>query len=110
MGELTRIVSAPARVNLLGEQIDHQGGTVLPIAVHFRTTVAYEPRQEWTIESEGHEAGGDWEQYVLAVIDQLAGEGHAPRPGRLSITSSWHTSAGGRRTGAWASPAASWIR
>ncbi|MHC4493395.1 MAG: galactokinase family protein, partial [Planctomycetota bacterium] len=27
---MRRIASAPARINLLGEHVDHQGGTVLP--------------------------------------------------------------------------------
>ena len=91
MGELSeagaRIASAPARINLLGEHIDHQGGTVLPAAVHFRTTVRYTPGGNWRIVSENHEDGGEWTRYVEAVIAVLQEEGQAPVPGSLEISS-----------------------
>ncbi|MFI5242479.1 MAG: galactokinase family protein, partial [Gemmatimonadales bacterium] len=35
-----RIASAPARVNLIGEHTDYNGGEVLPMAIERRTFVA----------------------------------------------------------------------
>ena len=85
--EPARIASAPARINLLGEQVDHQGGTVLPVAVGLRTTVRYTPGESWEFESHDHPPGGDWIRYPRAVIDLLTEERHAIRPGHLAIES-----------------------
>ena len=82
-----RVASAPGRVTLLGEHVDHQGGTVLPVAINLRTQVRYTPESAWTIASRDHEPGGDWERYVHAVIDTLTDEGLAPQPGRIEIES-----------------------
>ncbi|MHC4135242.1 MAG: galactokinase [Planctomycetota bacterium] len=84
---MRRIASAPARINLLGEHVDHQGGTVLPVAVNLRTTVTYAPGDAWSIRSEDHAPGGTWVRYVRGVIDVLEAAGHAPRPGEIEIAS-----------------------
>jgi galactokinase len=84
---MSRVASAPARINLLGEHVDHQGGTVLPVAVNLRTTVTYTPGDAWSIHSEDHTSDGNWVRYVEGVIDALADAGHAPRPGRIEIAS-----------------------
>jgi len=85
--EPARIASAPARVNLLGEHVDHQGGTVLPVAVGLRTTVRYTPGDAWEFESTDHPPDGDWTRYLRAVIELLTEEGHEFRPGRLAVES-----------------------
>ncbi len=84
--EVARIASAPARINLLGEHIDHCGGTVLPLAVSLRTTVRYTPGDVWDLVSEGHD-DDDWKRYPRAVIELLTEEGHDIVPGRIEISS-----------------------
>jgi len=83
-----RTASAPARVNLLGEHVDHQGGTVLPVAINLRTVVHYSPGDAWEITSENHEPDGDWRRYVDGVLEVLREEGIPLQPGKLSIKSS----------------------
>lgn len=97
MGELSgtsRVASAPGRVTLLGEHVDHQGGTALPLAIHMRTTVEYTPGGDWAISSEGHEAGGPWTRHVEGVIELLSEQGIAPKPGKLEVRSTIPEGAG----------------
>jgi galactokinase len=74
-------------VNLLGEHVDHQGGTVLPIAINLRTQVRYTPQEEWSFSSAGHEAGGEWMRYVQGVLDVLREEEIPLHPGQIAISS-----------------------
>ncbi|MEM8885712.1 MAG: galactokinase family protein [Planctomycetota bacterium] len=82
-----RMSSAPGRVTLLGEHVDHQGGTVLPVAINLRTQVRYTPQEAWEFHSAGHEPDGDWMLYVHGVLEVLKDEGVELHPGKLEIES-----------------------
>lgn len=83
-------ISAPGRVNLIGEHIDYHGLPVLPIAMRRSVRVAFRPREDHQIRavSEGAygrreftwTAGlepaspGDWENYLRAAAQAVAGK------------------------------------
>jgi galactokinase len=84
----TVIVSAPGRVNLLGEHTDYNGGLVLPTAIPRRTSVAlaHEPDDAVRIRSTsfadpgdfriGHEPRtGSWVDYAAGVTAALRAAG-----------------------------------
>lgn len=91
------VVSAPGRVNLIGEHTDYNGGPVLPLAIERRTVVAAGRAEGWAavsaIDGTVHLLEPDaltpdsWTAYVLGVIRVLTRRGLAPRGARMAIAS-----------------------
>lgn len=88
--EIVRVFNAPGRVNLIGEHIDYNGGYVLPAALEFGTTLAVRKREdgkvsfsstnlpytaEIPVEALGKEKTGEWVDYPVGVIVELAKRG-----------------------------------
>jgi galactokinase len=84
-----RIASAPARVNLIGEHTDYNGGEVLPIGIDRRTFVAVRTRADGgpsravsgdqramgTFDTTRPERSGEWWDYVAGVTRELTARG-----------------------------------
>src|SRR5205823_11674179 len=94
LGNVVR-VSAPGRVNLIGEHTDYNGGFVLPTAIPQRTTVELAPRDDrivrvtsiglgaaarpHTYELGAERRSGDWLDYVQGCTVLLEAGGVALR-------------------------------
>jgi galactokinase len=77
--------SAPARVNIIGEHLDYNGGEVFPMAIDRRTTVSVRAlphsahsrvsstTQPSTGEFDGHqvERTGQWWDYVTGIVREM---------------------------------------
>jgi galactokinase len=102
------IASAPARVNLIGEHTDYNGGQVLPIGIDHRTYVAVRSREERDgsrVVSSTHERagefdarepahGGEWWEYVAGVVRELSAMGARVPQLDIAVTSDVPAGAG----------------
>ena len=98
------LVSAPGRVNLIGEHLDYNGGPVLPVALERRTVVAAGHAERWRVVSalDGVVAEiapdqldrGAWTGYLVGVIRALGRLDITLKGAEMAIASSVPTGAG----------------
>lgn len=94
------VASAPGRVNLIGEHIDYNGGSVLPIAIGQRTWVAMSlarsgeskavSRERGEIGTWHHpdgKASGVWWDYVIGALQQAESLGAARADYEVAVVS-----------------------
>ncbi len=106
--EPQRLASAPARVNLIGEHMDYNGGEVLPIAIDHRTYVAVRAAADrdvsrvasgtherlGTFDARAPERSGEWWDYVAGVVRELSALGARIPQLDIAISSDVPTGAG----------------
>ncbi len=98
------LVSAPGRVNLLGEHTDYNGGPVLPVALERRTVVAAGHADRWravsTLDEKLLEVSpdrmehGSWTAYLVGVLRALGRTGLNLRGASVTVASSVPIGAG----------------
>lgn len=97
------LVSAPGRVNLIGEFTDYNDGWVLPCALEFRCQVAWRRREDNTVTVVSREypkevdefqttdeyqaSSRPWANYVRAVVAALRAEGYTGQGMDLALSS-----------------------
>ncbi|WP_269928406.1 galactokinase [Kocuria massiliensis] len=62
------VFSAPGRVNLIGEHVDYNGGTVVPLALPHRTYVAVAPRTDDLIRAASAQEPGEPQSVHLSEL------------------------------------------
>ena len=104
------VISAPGRVNLIGEHIDYHGLPVLPMAMRQAVRIAFQARGdcgirvssldgfgsrefEWTA-GLGCAPSGDWENYVRAAAQAVGGKWGVGRGMDAVVTSDVPPAAG----------------
>ena len=97
-------VSAPGRVNLIGEHTDYNGGPVLPLAIERRAAVVAAPGDDWhlvsTVDGQVRRVdingplAGNWTDYLVGVARELRAIGAAPRGARAAVASAVPVGAG----------------
>jgi galactokinase len=98
------VVSAPGRVNLLGEHTDYNGGPVLPLALERRTVVAAGRAERWqaisTLDDTVVEVSpdrmehGSWTAYLVGLIRVLERTGLHLRGASVAVASTVPMGAG----------------
>ena len=83
------MISAPGRVNLIGEHIDYHGLPVLPMALRRSIRIQFQLRDDHRIQAVSEDYGGrafewtpvltpvargDWENYLRAAAQAIAGQ------------------------------------